>query len=36
MSLRHYEQLQSMMQLYQKLGEAELLDASGEEGISHE
>jgi hypothetical protein len=36
MSQAHYERLQSMVELYQKLGEAEVLDASGERGITHE
>ena len=36
MSLAHYEQLLNRLQLYQKLSEAESLDAAGEEGISHE
>ncbi|MEW5986366.1 MAG: type II toxin-antitoxin system prevent-host-death family antitoxin [Chloroflexota bacterium] len=36
MSLAHYDQLLSQLQLYQKLGEAEALDAAGEEGITHE
>jgi hypothetical protein len=36
MSQAHYERLQSMIELYQKLGEAEVLDASGERGLSHE
>ncbi len=36
MSLAHYEQLLNRLQLYQKLGEAEILDAAGEEGMSHE
>lgn len=36
MSQAHYERLQSMIELYQKLGEAEVLDASGELGITHE
>ena len=36
MSQAHYERLQSMIELYQKLGEAEVLDASGERGITHE
>ena len=36
MSLAHYERLQSMLQLYHILGEAEALDASGEKGITHE
>jgi len=35
MSLAHYERLQSMLQLYHKLGEAEALDASGEKGTAH-
>ena len=36
MSLAHYERLQSMLELYHKLGEAEVLDASGERGIAHD
>ena len=36
MSQAHFDRLQSLFELYQKLGEAELLDATGEEGISHE
>jgi prevent-host-death family protein len=36
MSLAHYEQLLNRLQLYQKLSEAEMLDATGEEGISHD
>jgi len=36
MSQAHYERLQNMVELYQKLGEAEVLDASGERGITHE
>ena len=36
MSLAHYERLQSMLELYDKLGEAEALDATGEKGITHE
>lgn len=36
MSLAHYERMQSMLELYRKLGEAEALDASGERGISHD
>jgi len=36
MSQAHYERLQSLLELYQKLGEAEALDASGELGITHE
>ena len=36
MSLAHYERLKFLLELYQKLGEAESLDASGELGITHE
>jgi prevent-host-death family protein len=36
MSQVHYERLQSLIELYQKLGEAEVLDASGKRGITHE
>jgi len=35
MSQAHYERLHSIIELYQKLGEAEALDASGEQGITH-
>lgn len=35
MSQAHYERLHSLIELYQKLGEAEALDASGEQGITH-
>ena len=35
MSQAHYERLQSLIELYHKLGEAEILDAGGEKGISH-
>jgi prevent-host-death family protein len=35
MSQAYYERLQSIIELYKKLGEAEVLDASGEQGISH-
>lgn len=35
MSQAHYEHLSSLMELYQKLGEAEVLDANGERGKSH-
>ena len=35
MSQAHYERLQSLLELYQKLGEAEALDAAGEKGITH-
>ena len=35
MSQAHYEHLQGLLELYQRLGEAEALDGAGEEGISH-
>jgi len=35
MSQAHYERLHSVIELYQKLGEAEELDAAGEQGITH-
>lgn len=35
MSQTHYERLHSLLTLYQKLGEAEALDAAGEQGITH-
>lgn len=35
MSHAHYEMLTGLLELYQKLSEAEALDASGDEGISH-
>ena len=35
MSHTHYEMLTRMLELYQKLGEAEALDASGDEGVPH-
>ena len=35
MSQAHYERLHSLLELYQKLGEAEALDAAGEIGITH-
>jgi prevent-host-death family protein len=35
MSQAHYERLQGLIELYRKLGEAEILDAGGEQGISH-
>lgn len=35
MSHAHYERLQSKIDLYQKLSEAEALDAHGENEISH-
>ena len=36
MSQAHYEHLYSLLKLYQKLGEAEVLDAAGEQGITHD
>ena len=35
MSQAHYERLHSLLELYQKLGEAEALDAVGEQGLTH-
>ncbi|MEA1936007.1 MAG: type II toxin-antitoxin system prevent-host-death family antitoxin [Thermodesulfobacteriota bacterium] len=35
MSQTHYERLHNLLELYQKLGEAEALDATGEQGITH-
>ncbi len=35
MSQTHYDQLHSTINLYQKLGETEILDAKGETGITH-
>ena len=35
MSHAHYERLQNRLELYQKLDEAEALDAAGEKGVSH-
>ncbi len=35
MSQAHYERLHSLIELYQKLGEAEALDAAGEQGATH-
>jgi prevent-host-death family protein len=35
MSQAHYERLYSLIEIYQKLGEAEALDAAGEQGITH-
>jgi len=35
MSQAHYEHLLSLLKLYQKLGDAEALDAAGEKGITH-
>jgi prevent-host-death family protein len=36
MSQAHYERFQRRLEVYHKLGEAEFLDASGEQGITHE
>lgn len=35
MSQAHYERIHSLITLYDQLGQAELLDAAGEEGITH-
>lgn len=35
MSQAHYERIYSQLELYRKLGEAEILDAAGEQGITH-
>ena len=35
MSQAHYERLYHVIELYQGLGEAEALDAAGEQGITH-
>ena len=35
MSQAHYEHLLSLLELYQKLGDADALDAAGEKGITH-
>ena len=35
MSQAHYERLSSLLELYQKLGEAEALHTAGEQGITH-
>ena len=35
MSQADYERIHSLLELYHKLGEAEMLDAAGEQGISH-
>ena len=35
MSQAHYERILSLLELYQKLGDAEALDAAGEKGIKH-
>ena len=34
MSQAHYERIRHLLELYYKLGEAESLDASGEQGIT--
>jgi len=36
MSQSRYDRLQNTLDLYRKLGEAEILDAAGESGITHE
>jgi prevent-host-death family protein len=35
MSHAYYEMLTNLLELYQELGEAEVLDASGDQGIPH-
>lgn len=35
MSQAHYERIYSLLELYHQLGEAEVLDAAGEQGIAH-
>ncbi len=35
MSEAHYERLHSLLELYEKLVEAEAMDAAGEQGITH-
>ncbi len=35
MSQAHYERLHDLLELYQKLGEAEALSAAGQKGITH-
>ena len=35
MSQKHYDRLLARIELYEKLGEAEMLEAAGEEGIVH-
>ena len=35
MSQAHYERILGLLELYQKLGDAEALDAAGEKGITH-
>ena len=36
MSQAHYERLNNLIELYEKLGEAESLDTAGDWGISHQ
>ena len=35
MSQAHYERLHDLLELYQKLGEAEALSTAGQKGITH-
>ncbi len=35
MSQAHYEGILGLLELYQKLGDAEVLDAAGDKGITH-
>ena len=35
MSQAHYERLHDLLELYQKLGEAEAFSAAGQKGITH-
>ena len=35
MSQAHYERLHNLLELYQKLGEAEALSSAGQKGIMH-
>lgn len=35
MSIAHYERLNNLLELYEKLGEAESYDAAGAKGVSH-
>ncbi len=35
MSQMHYDRLLARIELYEKLGEAEMLEAAGEEGVAH-
>ncbi len=36
MSQAHFERMESLLELYQKLAEAEHLDAMGEKGVLHQ